>query len=116
VIDGETAMGAIAQSVSGDWVAGMASTRRDDGVPVRWNLRTGEAQAYPKYGLAGGSVSADGRLTAAGGGGRAVLLGPRQTTTLRQLAGSSRDTAEAISRDGRSIAGNAASAPVVWRC
>ncbi|WP_199515517.1 hypothetical protein [Nucisporomicrobium flavum] len=119
VIDGEPAMGAIAQSVTGDWVAGMATTRSDDGgVPVRWNLRTGEAQAFPKYGLAGGTVSADGRLTAAGGGGRAVLLGARKTTTLRRLgdATGSRDMAEAISQDGRSIAGNAASAPVVWRC
>ncbi|UQU62900.1 hypothetical protein COUCH_28225 [Couchioplanes caeruleus] len=123
VVGGETATGAIAQSVTGDWVAGMATTRGDDGVPVRWNLRTGQAQAFPEYGLAGGTVSADGRMTAAGGGGRALLVGAQQTTTLRRLgdAAGSRDTAEAISRDGRSVAGNAASAqggtvPVVWRC
>jgi uncharacterized membrane protein len=42
-IDGEAVMTAIAQSITGDWVAGMATSRHDDkGMPVRWNLRSGE--------------------------------------------------------------------------
>jgi hypothetical protein len=125
VVDGDTAMEASAQSITGDWVAGMATTRRSDkGMPVRWNLRTGEVKVFPKYNLAGITVSADGRLTARGGGGRAVLLGGRETLTLRRLgdATSLPDTAQAISQDSRSIAGNAASgkaggtAPVLWHC
>ena len=125
VVDGDTAMEASAQSISGDWVAGMATTRRsDNGMPVRWNLRTSEVSVFPKYKLAGITVSADGRLTAKAGDGRAVLLGGPETLTLRRLGDptSLPDTAEAISQDSRTIAGNAASgkaggtAPVVWQC
>jgi hypothetical protein len=63
-IDGETAMAASAESITGDWVAGMATSRHDDsGVPVRWTLRTDEVMVLPKHGLAGASVSTDGRIT-----------------------------------------------------
>jgi len=124
-IDGETAMTASAESITGDWVAGWATSRHDDsGVPVRWNLRTDEVTVFPKHGLAGASVSADGRITAEGDGGRAVVLGGPKTLTLRRLDDNSvlHDTPYGISLDGRTIAGNAASAraggtaPVVWHC
>ncbi|MFC0531226.1 hypothetical protein [Phytohabitans kaempferiae] len=123
-IDGETAMTASAKSITGEWVAGLATSRHDDGgVPVRWNLRTGEVRVFPKYGLVGASVSTDGRITAKGDGGRAVVLGGRNTLTLRRLDDNTglHDTTYGISYDGRTIAGNAASArsgtaPVVWHC
>jgi hypothetical protein len=124
-IDGETAMTASAESITGDWVAGTATSRRDDsGVPVRWNLRTGEVTVFPRHGLAGASISADGRITAKGDGGRAVVLGGPQTLTLRRLDDSTvlHDTPYGITLDGRRIAGNAASAraggtaPVLWHC
>jgi hypothetical protein len=91
---------------------------------VRWNLRTDEVTAFPKHGLAGGSVSTDGRITARGDGGRAVVLGGPETLTLRRLDDyiDSFDTPKEISLDGRTIAGNAAAAqaggtaPVVWHC
>jgi len=124
-INGETAMTASAESITGDWVAGTATTRHDDrGVPVRWNLRTDEVTVFPKHGLAGASVSTDGRITAKGDGGRAVVLGGPETLTLRRLDDNTdlHDTPYGISLDGRTIAGNAASAraggtaPVVWHC
>jgi hypothetical protein len=123
-VDGEPAMDASAESVTGDWVVGLATTRRGDrDVPVRWNLRTGEVTVFPRYDLGGAAVSGDGVLTAKDHR-RAVLLGARRTLTLRRLDDSSAlpDTAEAVSPDGRRVAGNAASvraggtAPVVWRC
>jgi uncharacterized membrane protein len=124
-IDGEPAMTAIAETITGDWVAGMATSRQDDsGVPVRWNLRTGEVAVFPEHRLAGASVSTDGRITAQGDGGRAVVLGGAQTRTLRRLDDSTvlADTPYGISLDGRTVAGNAASAraggtaPVLWHC
>jgi len=124
-IDGETAMTAIAESIAGDWVAGMATSRQDDsGVPVRWNLRTGEVRVFPEHDLAGAAVSSDGRITAGGDGGRAIVLGGAHTLTLRRLDDhtSLPDRPYGISLDARTIAGNASSAraggtaPVVWHC
>jgi uncharacterized membrane protein len=124
-IDGETVSAASAESITGDWVAGTATSQHDDtGVPVRWNLRTGEVTVFPKHGLAGVSVSTDGRITAQGDGGRAVVLGGPETLTLRRLHDNTvlADRPYGITLDGRTIAGNAASAgnggtaPVVWHC
>ncbi len=117
-IDGETAMTAIAQSITGDWIVGMATTRDDDrGVPARWNLRTGDVVAFPGHSLAGGSISADGRFTAQDDR-RATVSGGPETLTLPRLDGNAglRDSPSAISLDGRVVAGNAGNAPVVWRC
>uniref|UniRef100_UPI00274293C2 hypothetical protein n=1 Tax=Actinoplanes sp. RD1 TaxID=3064538 RepID=UPI00274293C2 len=117
-IDGEPAVMASAQSVTGDWVAGMATSRDDDsGVPVRWNLRTGEVAAFPEHDLAGASSSIDGRITGQVGR-RAMVLGGPEPLTLSPLDGKSglRDSASGISLDGQVVAGNAGNAPVVWRC
>jgi hypothetical protein len=123
-IDGRPALGAGASSVTGDWVTGFATTWQSDrGLPVRWNLRTGEVTAFPRYDLGGAAVS-DGGVLSAKEDRHAVLLGGPRTLTLRRLddGTAAPDTAEAISPDGRRIAGNAASAgaggtaPVLWRC
>jgi hypothetical protein len=123
-IDGRPALGAGASSVTGEWVSGFATTWQSDrGLPVRWNLRTGEVTAFPRYDLGGAAVSGVGVLSARQDR-QVVLLGGPRTLTLRRLGDDTAvpDTAEAISPDGRRVVGNAASAraggtaPVVWRC
>ena len=127
VVEGTTALGALAVTITGDWVAGTAAlTNGRDDVPVRWNLRTGEVRAFPALRIAGPKTSADGWMTARDDHGLAILiLGARATVALPRLPDGPKrhlDVAEVISQDGLSVAGNASSAaaggtlPVVWHC
>jgi hypothetical protein len=124
VVDGAVAVGAYAVAITGDWVAGTAGLAKGD-VPVRWNLRTGEVQAFPGFRIAGLKISADGWMTARDRRGRATLLLSQQATLpLPRLPNRNGlpDKPAVISQDGLSVAGNASSAaaggtlPVVWRC
>jgi hypothetical protein len=127
VVDGTTAIGAYATAISGDWVTGMAEMP-DTSVPVRWNLRTGEVQAFAGFILPGAQISAEGWMTASDTRGHAtLLLGQQATLTLPGLPerGTFADVAKAISQDGLLIAGGASAGgpqaaggtlPVVWHC
>lgn len=118
VVDGEPVLGALATAITGDWIAGTAMLHSGrDGVPTRWNLRTGQAQAFPKYRISQQSISTDGWMTAyRKGAGLILLLDGRATAVLRGY-GSARDTSEGISMDGRTIAGNASqNVPILWHC
>ncbi|MER7475117.1 hypothetical protein [Micromonospora sp. NPDC000018] len=122
VVDGEKAVATRAMSISGDWVAGTAKGPRGD-VPTRWNLRTGEVQAFPEMRMGGRSVSADGWLVGSREG-QGLLASHQGSVTLPDLH--DHDTAMsnyavAISRDGRLVAGGGSAGgprpvPVVWRC
>ncbi|MFG2045362.1 hypothetical protein [Dactylosporangium sp. NPDC048998] len=121
VVNGTTALSAYPVAIAGDWVAGTAG---DDGVPVRWNLRTGEVQAFPRFRTAGLKISADGWILARDRHSHATLLLSQQATlTLPSLRdrGSFPDVPKVITQDGLHVAGEASAAgsgtlPVVWHC
>ncbi|AEV81552.1 hypothetical protein ACWT_0539 [Actinoplanes sp. SE50] len=133
-LDGEPVEGR-AFHISGGWVSGVVNTRgaaaglaaeRGEIRVVRWNLRTGAATPVTAFDKRADAINAQGWQTGiAAGGGGAVLVADGTTLPLSGLAPAGDDRlaviANAVSYDGRTVAGQADDAagriqPVVWTC
>jgi hypothetical protein len=111
--------GGKAFAASGDWVVGWVMPGAGDGagpqpLAARWNLRTGEATAYPHIAGPAKSVSLGGDLIDADGhvvrNGQAYIL-PRPDSAHAEPG-----SAVSISEDGTVVIGSAGGAAAVWRC
>ena len=139
-VAGKPAVTGTVTSVRNGWATGMAASDTGRGDPksgaagkatgvgavsVRWNLRTGEMSVSSVLRYPAEAVNAQGWLIGTGKQGQAVLVAGARTVVLPDLTGHSVGgnsvIPNAVSDDGRTIAGQAENAagtdqPVVWRC
>jgi len=133
-LGGKPALIAQAFDIRNGWVTGMASPASAKDArgkssarvwAVRWNLRTGEVQAVDKLQYPADSVNAQGWQIGNDKQGYAVMVTDAGTIRLPDLAAHNADgtstIANAVSDDGRTIAGQSDDAsgtikPVIWRC
>jgi uncharacterized membrane protein len=106
-------------AASSDWVVGWVRPDAGDGagpqlLAARWNLRTGEATAYPHIAGPARSVSLGGDLTDADG--HVVRNGQAYILPHPDSAHAEPGSAVSISEDGTVVVGSAGQVAVVWRC
>ena len=133
-LDGKPAAVAAAFDIRDGWVTGMAGALPIKGsgakasaktFAIRWNLRTGEVQNFGRFRYPADAVNAQGWQIGTTPDGYAVMLTDASTVRLPDLAKHRSDgtatIANAVSDDGRTIAGQSDDAggtinAVVWRC